>query len=134
MFLRDPENPKNMDSNHYARPLPISPVVDVVTMKVIRVDILPLGVDHALRATSTYKVPPPNEYVPESQELRTDLKPLHVMQPEGASFTVIQDFHETNVIHWQKWSFRLSFNGREGMVLYNVSTVSAFPQQGKMRD
>ena len=44
-----------------------------------------------------------------------DLKPLEVSQANGASFTV--DGHE---VKWQKWSFRVGFNPREGLVLYTV--------------
>ena len=46
---------------------------------------------------------------------RTDLKPLNIVQPEGPSFTV-----EGNLIKWQKWHIRVSFNAREGLVLHNV--------------
>jgi primary-amine oxidase len=45
-----------------------------------------------------------------------DLKELQVVQPNGASFTAQGD-----VVKWQKWEFRLSFNSRDGTVLYNVS-------------
>ena len=43
------------------------------------------------------------------------LKPLEVSQPEGPSFTV--QGHE---VSWQKWSFRVGFNPREGLVLHTV--------------
>jgi len=57
------------------------------------------------------------EYVPEllSQPLRTDVKPLNVIQPEGPSFQV-----DGNLIQWQKWRFRLGFTPREGAVLHDV--------------
>ena len=119
MYMRDPDN---LDSNHYALPLPISPVVDTIEYKVIRIDILPTGVDHTKKELQPLKVQPPNEYMPEYQQLRTDLKPLNVTQPEGASFTVTKTGETGEVIEWQKWSFRIGFNQREGMVLYNVSS------------
>lgn len=114
-------NPSEEDSNHYALPLTISPVIDTETWKVIRIDQLPTGADHTTKETRPYKVQPPNEYIPEHQNLRKDLKPLHVVQPEGASFQVTQAGETGEVIEWQKWSFRVGFNQREGMVLYDVS-------------
>ena len=88
-------------------------------MKVIRIDYLPTGKDNTVKEPEPYKPKPANEYIPEAQNLRTDVKPLHVVQPEGASFKVSQQ-GTSSVIDWQKWSFRVGFNQREGMVLYNV--------------
>lgn len=119
MYIRDPNNSAEADSNHYAMPLPFSPVVSSETMKVIKVDLLPTGADHTIKPTRKYKIQPPNEYISEAQNLRTDLKPLNVVQPEGASFQV-QHEGTSSVIQWQKWSFRVGFNQREGMVLYDV--------------
>ncbi len=122
--MRDPNDPSNEDSNHYAFPLAISPVVDVETLKVSRIDLLPTGADHQTKATQPLSVQPPNEYTPEHHNLRTDLKPLNVVQPEGASFKVIQSGETGEIIEWQKWSFRVGFNQREGMVLYDVSPAN----------
>ena len=119
MYLRDPNNASEADSNHYAMPIPISPVVSTEHMKVTRIDIMPTGVDNTIKPTEKYKVQPPNEYIPEAQTLRTDLKPLNVIQPEGASFQVQQE-GTSSVLSWQKWNFRVGFNQREGMVLYDV--------------
>lgn len=118
LYLRDTKNGDNADSNHYALPLAISPVISQ-ELKVIRIDHLPTGKDNTVSETKPWVPRTGNEYVPEYQELRTDLKPLHVVQPEGASFTVTEE-GTSNVIHWQKWSFRVGFNQREGMVLYDV--------------
>ena len=52
------------------------------------------------------------------KEWRSGLKPLHIVQPEGPSFNV-----EGNLIKWQKWHIRISFNSREGLVLHNVGCV-----------
>ena len=123
LYMRDPMNPSDLDSNHYAFPLAISPVVDCVEMKVIRIDFLPTGVDDSIRETQAAQIPLPNEYVPEYQDLRTDLKPLNVIQPEGASFNVAKMGDLGEVIEWQKWSFKLGFNQREGMVLYDVCPI-----------
>ena len=110
-----------MDSCHYAFPLPFSPVVDGVTYKVIRIDHLPTGKDNTLKATSAWTPVPPNEYIHEHQDLRTDLKPLHVVQPEGASYTIEPVGNDSlQTISWQKWCFQLHYNAREGPVLFNV--------------
>ncbi|KAF2759945.1 hypothetical protein EJ05DRAFT_437265 [Pseudovirgaria hyperparasitica] len=119
LYMRDPHNPAEADSNHYALPLAISPVISTEHMKVIRIDKLPLGPDSTITDTTPYKIKPPNEYLPEYQQLRTDLKPLNIVQPEGASFTVTEQ-GTSAVLEWQKWSFRVGFNQREGMVLYDV--------------
>ncbi|KAL8923546.1 MAG: hypothetical protein Q9172_003082 [Xanthocarpia lactea] len=120
LYMRDPSNPSNLDSNHYAFPLTISPVVDTVMSKVIRIDMLPTGSDHNVKEPQPFRIPPPNEYSPEHQDLRTDLKPLSVVQPEGASFKVIEVGETGRILQWQKWFFRVGFNQREGMVLYDV--------------
>jgi primary-amine oxidase len=123
LYLQSPHGEKNPDSNHYAFPLSISPVVDVETMQVVRIDHLPTGTDFTPTPPKPYKVPPPSEYTPEHQTLRTDLKPLHVVQPEGASFVVTEEMKDSGaaVIEWQKWKLQTGFNHREGMVLYNVA-------------
>ncbi len=129
MYMRDPANPGEPDSCYYAFPLPISPVVDCVTHKVVRIDVLPTGLDAAVPALD--KLPPwapapPCEYIPEAAAttagapLRTDLKPLRVVQPEGASFTVTPLGAMGRRVAWQKWEMTVGFNQREGMVLYDV--------------
>lgn len=119
MYLRDPDNAHLVDSNHYALPLPISPVFNTATRELVRIDYMPTGSGFTAEAPKPYKRRPANEYIPESQKLRQDLKPLHVSQPEGASFKVTEQ-GTSQVVEWQKWSFRAGFNMREGMVLYNV--------------
>lgn len=119
LYMRDPSNPSEVDSNHYAFPLSISPVVSADTRTVIRIDHMPTGKDLAISGPQPLPRRPANEYIPEAQKLRTDLKPLNVIQPEGASFTVTRQ-GTSNILEWQKWSFRVGFNQREGMVLYNV--------------
>ena len=121
--MLDPNDPTNKDSNHYAFPLAISPVVDCVTMEVIRIDTCPTGADLEQKSPQPMAIPPANEYTPEHHELRTDLKPLNVTQPEGASFKVTKSGETGEIIEWQKWSFRVGYNGREGMVLYDVCSV-----------
>ena len=67
------------------------------------------------------------EYIPSIRgtTVRTDLKPLHITQPEGASFTV-----EGTELKWQNWTMRLGFNYREGPVIYQVT----FDDNGTTRD
>ena len=125
-YMRDPQNPSEADSNHYALPLRISPVVSVHEKKVIRIDLLPTGADTTISPLEPYKIRPANEYIPEKQNLRKDLKPLNLVQPEGTSFTVRTE-GEGSLIEWQKWRFRVGFNQREGPVLYDVSLSSNIP-------
>ena len=119
--MQDPNDQDNKDSNHYAFPLAISPVVDTVTLQVIRIDTCPTGTDHEIKEIQQIIIPPGNEYTSEHHQLRTDLKPLHVVQPEGASFTVTPSGETGHIVAWQKWAFRVGFNQREGLVLYDVS-------------
>ena len=64
-------------------------------------------------------VPMPPErgsYLPDDVgPLRTDLKPLDIVQPEGPSFTV-----EGNFVQWGRWSFRVGFDPYEGLVLHQI--------------
>jgi primary-amine oxidase len=64
-------------------------------------------------------VPVPKQkhnYDPESLgKPREDLKPLHISQPEGPSFSV-----DGWQVKWQKWSFRVEFTSREGLVLHQL--------------
>ena len=53
------------------------------------------------------------KYVPERP--RSGTRPLDITQPVGPSFVI--DGHE---LRWQKWSMRVGFNYREGLVLHTV--------------
>jgi primary-amine oxidase len=94
--------------NGYARPLDsLVVVVDLYKMEVIRIEEYPLN-----------PLPPESsnwsrEYIP---NMRTDLKPIEIIQAEGPSFTV-----EGNHVSWQKWKFRVGFTAREGLVLHTIS-------------
>lgn len=116
MYLRSPKHSSEPDSNHYAHPLSFSPVFDTVTMKVTRIENVPTGADFHTEPTKPYRITEPNEYIPEAQSLRTDLKDLRVVQPQGVSFKL-----EDNVLSWQKWKIRMTFNYREGIVLHRVT-------------
>jgi primary-amine oxidase len=58
------------------------------------------------------------EYVPGpwTGQLRPDLKPLHISQPDGVSFTL-----DGTCLKWQNWSMRVGFNYREGPVLHQIT-------------
>jgi primary-amine oxidase len=99
--------------NGYARPIEgVVIFADLNTMKVLRVEdtgVVPLPPEPA-----NYS----REYIAEfspTGEYRQDLKPLEITQPDGPSFTVDGHF-----IRWQKWSFRIGFTPREGLVLYTI--------------
>jgi primary-amine oxidase len=98
------------ESNPYANPVSrLHPVVDLATM-----ELLELGDDADGQ-------PPPEvmgEYAPAlvpGIRLRNDLKPLHITQPEGPSFTL-----DGHLLRWQRWSMRLGFNYREGLVIHTL--------------
>jgi primary-amine oxidase len=110
--------------NFYAHPLDFSPVLDSNTFEVIHIDFAahrtkPGG---TLSVTSTKprdlekddftscgreRIRPPTksfEYLPDISgiKLRDDIKPLHIIQPEGPSFKV-----DGNVLEWQKWKMHI---------------------------
>jgi primary-amine oxidase len=47
---------------------------------------------------------------------RTSLKPIHVTQPEGPSFSL-----DGEVVTWEGWRLRVGFDAREGLTLHQVS-------------
>jgi len=97
------------EGNPYAHPISgLKLIVDVNTLELLEIE------DH-----HDYGRPEVSgEYVPGvwKGEQRTNLKPLHITQPEGASFVV-----EGTQLRWQNWSMRLGFNYREGPVIYEVT-------------
>lgn len=126
MFLKslDPKARDHPSSNHFAHPLDFSVVVDDLTMKVLRIERLPMTaeeihVNEEVAAAREWQPNPDAEYASELQpKLRDDLKPIHISQPEGVSFKVSE---EDEVVEWQKWRFHLDFNWREGVVLRDVT-------------
>lgn len=122
IFAQDTRN-GNPDSNFYAFPLPLIPIMDAHKREIIRVDRLATGgkgdsmhgqthdkkiLEHCTNA----------EYVPEllPNGTRKDLKTLNVIQPDGPSFKV----KDESLVEWQKWRFRVSFNPREGAVIHDL--------------
>lgn len=113
----------NPDSNFYPYPLPLIPIVDIRKLEVVRVDEPATGGGADSLAAKTHKAGVLDhcrsaEYVPELLPggTRKDVKPLTVVQPEGPSFAV----SDSNLVEWQKWRFRVTFNPREGAVLHDV--------------
>jgi primary-amine oxidase len=93
--------------NGYARPIEgIRPVVDLNQMKVIRVE-----------EYGRWPLPPnPGNYFADRvPNLRADIKPLLITQPEGPSFTI-----NGNQLTWQNWDFVVGFNAREGLTIHHV--------------
>src|SRR3954454_20513786 len=103
-FRREP------GANPYANPVNgLHCIVDLNAMELLEIE-------------DTFTVDRPTimgEYVPRfvpGQQQRGDLKPIHIHQPDGVSFTL--DDHE---LKWQQWSLRLGFTQREGLVLHTLA-------------
>ena len=102
-FLRDSHT-----DNGYAHPIEgVVAFHDGTNNEVLEV------VDHGVVPVPTE----PGSYLPEDNApLRTDLKPLEIVQPEGPSFTV-----DGNLVQWGRWSLRVGFDPYEGLVLHQVT-------------
>jgi primary-amine oxidase len=93
--------------NGYVRPIEgLRPVVDLNTMKVVRID------EHG-----RWDLPPgeANYFAERVARKREDIRTLEITQPEGPSFEV-QGYQ----VRWQKWSFVIGFNAREGLTLHHL--------------
>jgi primary-amine oxidase len=93
--------------NGYARPVEnLVAVVDLNRKQLVRLEdygVVPLP-------------PQPGNWAREyNKESRDGPKPLEVSQPDGASFTT-----EGHEVKWQRWSLRVGFSPREGLVLHTV--------------
>ncbi|KAF8204095.1 copper amine oxidase [Pholiota molesta] len=86
----------------------------------------PLAAD-SFAASGRERVPPPSkawDFLPDLMEKtqeggyhpRTDLKPLHIVQPEGVSFKI-----DGHVLEWQNWKMHIAFTHREGIALSTVT-------------
>jgi primary-amine oxidase len=106
------------DGNPYAHPVSgLKVVVDMNTLELLELEN---DHDHGQPEVDAEYAPGPW-----TGTLRTDLKPLHVTQPEGVSFTV-----DGTELKWQNWTMRLGFNHREGPVIYQVT----YDDHGTTRD
>ncbi|PSN70859.1 hypothetical protein BS50DRAFT_659666 [Corynespora cassiicola Philippines] len=104
--------------NIYSLPCRFSPVFDAKAKQLVRIDHLPSGTDGSITVTSPWKPVKTVQYAHHllDEPLRNDLKPYIVQQPEGPSFST-----QGSAVSWQKWRFRVGFNNREGLVIYNVT-------------
>ncbi|WP_206885968.1 primary-amine oxidase [Alicyclobacillus mali (ex Roth et al. 2021)] len=95
------------DDNGYAHPIEgLVVVVDLNKMEVIRVEdygVIPLADE-----PGNYS----GKYI---KDFRDDLKPIQILQPDGPSYVL-----DGNRLKWQKWSLRIGFTPREGLVIYTV--------------
>jgi primary-amine oxidase len=106
--------------NGYARPIEGLIVhVDIGRGEVIEVidhfadrDVVPLAPNHARYG------------VEDVGELRADLRPISITQPEGVSFTL-----DGNLLSWQKWQVRIAFDPYEGLVLHQLG----YDDDGRVR-
>jgi Cu2+-containing amine oxidase len=135
--------------NLYAHPLDFLPVVDANTREVLHIDFPPhrapgtgklssstthpnrdLDAD-AVEKSGRERIPPALtkfDYLPDllaqkegGFEMRTDIKPLHVVQPEGVSFKM-----NGSRIQWQNWDFHIMPHYRDGLVFNTVSKLVQF--------
>ncbi|WMV40772.1 hypothetical protein MTR67_034157 [Solanum verrucosum] len=98
--------------NGYARPVEgIHVLVDVQNMEIIEFEdrkLVPLPPVDPLRNYTAGET--------RGGVDRSDVKPLHIIQPEGPSFRI-----SGNYVEWQKWNFRIGFTPREGLVIHSVA-------------
>mmetsp|Transcript_39335 Transcript_39335/g.87541 ORF Transcript_39335/g.87541 Transcript_39335/m.87541 type:complete len:691 (-) Transcript_39335:902-2974(-) len=95
--------------NEYAHPIDLSPIVDLNERCVVHIDMMKGQVPKVPAACSNY------HRDLQDKPFRGDIKPLHIVQPQGPSFSV-----EGNLVKWQNWNIRVGFNPREGLVLHQV--------------
>ena len=113
------------DDNFYAHPVEnLVVTVDLDLMEVV--DVQDHGIVPIPTREGNYTVQgmtDPNN-VPTYPALRDDLRPISITQPDGPSFAV-----DGYGVTWQKWSFRVGFTPREGLVLHHL----AYLDRGRRR-
>jgi primary-amine oxidase len=98
------------DDNGYARPLDgIHVYVDLDDMEVVKV------VDNGVKFDNITEDLDPAPYREEHRDLREDLKPYNVDQPDGPSWEI-----DGRKIEWQNWHVRVGWTQREGLVLHDI--------------
>ncbi|KAJ7725639.1 copper amine oxidase [Mycena maculata] len=139
--------------NLYAHPLDFTAIFDPNAEKILHVEFAahyestPNG--PVLSAASTEppslsedqlafskrgRIPPPRtafNFLPDLMvttqkdfKLREDVKPLHIVQPEGVSFKLLG-----TQLEWQNWKMHVGFNHREGIA---ISTIT-YNDHGEIR-
>ncbi|KAJ7072837.1 copper amine oxidase [Mycena amicta] len=131
--------------NHYAHPLDFNLVYDSNAEKILHLEFAPhykstpngpvlsnpdtklppLEVEQLAHAGRD-RIPPPRkafDFLPDLMaaadknfKQREDIKPLHILQPEGVSFKLIGQ-----QVEWQNWKMHIAFNHREGIALSTVT-------------
>jgi primary-amine oxidase len=97
---------KSPDDNQYAHPVyGLHAVIDFDTGEVIDVE------DHGTRPVPQG----PGDYRRSRTAVPREVAPLEIVQPDGPGFTV-----DGWRIRWQKWSLRVGFCPREGLVIHDV--------------
>ena len=106
---------RNEADNQYAHPLDVVPVVDMNKSAIVDMSYQPGAAPSMSRNTANYHRDglKENTYLPRTFRSETAL--LNINQPEGPSFRV-----SGKVVEWEKWSLRVGFNYREGLVLYDI--------------
>ncbi|KAJ4289022.1 hypothetical protein N0V90_011364 [Kalmusia sp. IMI 367209] len=112
---------EHQDANYYAYPLDICAEISE-ELEITKVYRLPSSSDEKIhnetRPFDRRKVhsTTESEYHPDLRPSpRNSTKPYQVVQPEGPSFMV-----HGNQLQWEKWSFRVGFNYREGLTLHDI--------------
>ena len=107
------------DGNGYAHPVEnLVVVVDLDAMTVLEVrdtGVVPVPAEPGGYLEHQYTDP---ANVPSFPGRRAPLKPLHITQPDGPSFTV-----DGHAVSWANWRLRIGFTPREGLVLHDVRYV-----------
>ena len=103
----------HLDDSQYTYPLDFCPIFNADTHEIVHIDV------PALRRPLN-KAKPNNYHADAASKdpaggFRTDLKPLHITQPQGVSFNL-----EGRELTWLNWKLHIGFNYREGIVLHNV--------------
>ncbi|KAF8150485.1 peroxisomal copper amine oxidase [Mycena galopus ATCC 62051] len=131
--------------NLYAHPMDFIAVFESNEKKVLHIDVAPHykstpnGVTRSVQSTSApaltedqfaysqrERIPTPRrafDFLPDLMattqkdfKLREDMKPLHIVQPEGVSFKL-----NGAELEWQNWKMHVGFNHREGIALSTIT-------------
>jgi primary-amine oxidase len=96
----------DLSDNGYAHPIEgLVAVVDLNAMRVVRIE------DHGVVPVAMEE----GNYDAQRGGVRTDLRALEIVQPEGPSFDL-----DGYAVRWQGWRLRIGFTSREGLVLHEI--------------
>ena len=94
--------------NEWAHPIEgLIALVDLNRLEIVRIDdfgVVPIPTESG------------NFDVEAAGNLRDDIAPLEIVQPQGPGFQV-----DGHVVTWQRWRLHVGFNSREGLVLSQIS-------------